>query len=148
MALLPTCFLAHSDDVKCNSCSPEAIWGRLTESDQRMLLSLPGIWDARELFDQLVRMQVEHTLCEVVGDQRPNMRWEPTALGRAVAEYGRAQKAIPQIWEGLDPAQRRWLLSERGIPAFGLLTMGLIRAHTHTITPLGRAVAEHGRAQA
>jgi len=172
MALLPPCFLAHDDSVQCDGCSPEVIWGKLAEDERRLLLSLPAIWDARELFERLAGMQEAYAICEIAGDKRPHMRWEQTKLGSAVAEYGRTQAqaeadrdhafkvilgerdnlSVPEIWEGLSAEARRWLLEgdpDPGIarhPAHELDSKGLIDHHMRA-TSLAGHVAEHGRAQ-
>jgi len=165
--LLPPCFLAHADDVQCDACSPEVIWGKLSVGERRLLVSLPGIWDARELFERLAGMQEKYAICEIVGDERPNMRWEQTKLGSAVAEYGKAQRegrdhtyavilgerdnlSVPEIWDGLSAEAKRWVLDPsqgaRIHPAHELSHKGLADNHMDA-TSLAGHVAEHGRAQ-
>lgn len=174
--LLPTCYLAHSDDVRCNSCSPEAIWGKLTEDDRMALVALRR-WPGEQTSvraETLARMQTQ-ALCEVkqVGEQPGTQEvseWDLSELGLAVVEYGialaqgdadredafmvilgeRDNLGVPQIWEGLSAEAKRWVLDpSQGAsihPAYELSEKGLTDRHMMA-TSLAGHVAEHGRAQ-
>ena len=58
------------------------IAGGLDEGQRGLLLSLPALWDARDLVEKLQGMP---ELCVLEGDARPRLRWELTEIGRAVA---------------------------------------------------------------